>query len=61
MTQKTEPGQAGQYFDEFLMEQGLYEEATASALTRVANFEKMQDAVSQRATKQINNMLAAQN
>ncbi|MGZ9021479.1 MAG: helix-turn-helix domain-containing protein [Rhodoplanes sp.] len=39
MTNETEPGKAGQLFEEFLREQGTYEETTEVAVKRVLAFE----------------------
>lgn len=39
MTNEIEPGKAGQLFEEFLREQGTYEEATEVAVKRVLAFQ----------------------
>ncbi len=39
MTENIEKGHPGQYFDEFLREQGMYESATAQAVKRVLAFQ----------------------
>lgn len=39
MTNETEPGKAGQLFEEFLREQETYEEATEIAVKRVLAFQ----------------------
>jgi hypothetical protein len=39
MTNETEPGKAGQLFEEFLREQGTYEETTEVAVKRVLAFQ----------------------
>lgn len=39
MTNGTEPGKAGQLFEEFLREQGTYEETTEVAVKRVLAFQ----------------------
>jgi predicted XRE-type DNA-binding protein len=39
MTDESEPGKAGQLFEEFLREQGIYEETTEVAVKRVLAFQ----------------------
>lgn len=39
MTDETEPGKAGQLFEDFLREQGAYEETTEVAVKRVLAFQ----------------------